>query len=49
VAWNAVDHLVKLEGFNSRVMGTWSLMLLVAMGQITGAGADLVAMGRGGS
>jgi hypothetical protein len=37
VAWNTVDHLVKFEGFNSRVMGTWSLMLMVAKGQITGA------------
>jgi hypothetical protein len=36
VAWNAVDHLVKLEGFNSRVMGTWILMLMVAKGQIAG-------------
>jgi hypothetical protein len=37
VAWNTVDHLVKFEGFNSRVMGTWSLMLMVTKGQITGA------------
>jgi hypothetical protein len=36
VAWNVVDHLVKLEGFNSRVMGTWILMLMVAKGQIAG-------------
>jgi hypothetical protein len=59
VAWNAVDHLVKFEGFNSRVMGTWSLMLMVAKGQITRAAwlvrapvvadeaSDSVPMGRG--
>jgi hypothetical protein len=60
VAWNVVDHLVKLEGFNSRVMGTWSLMLMVAKGEITRAEAvprvplvverrvDSVPMGRDG-
>jgi hypothetical protein len=37
VAWNVIDHLVKFEGFNSRVMGTWSLMLMVAKGGITRA------------
>jgi hypothetical protein len=60
VAWNVVDHLVKFEGFNSRVMGTWSLMLMVAKRGITGAEAvprvplvaerriDSVPMGREG-
>jgi len=37
MARKAIDHLVKLEGFNSRTMGTCSLTLIVAKGQMVGA------------
>jgi hypothetical protein len=37
MARKAIDHLVKLEGFNSRTMGTCSLTLIVAKGQMAGA------------